>query len=194
MALELRCANCRVEIAPDYWNDPAGTGCRGCTEPVNVRVFAAMFRSVEAALPDRVGAEGEASCFYHPDNRASVTCDDCGRFLCSLCEIPAEGRRVCPACLEKGPAGQPGTEDQRVLYDSIALHLSTWPILTVWFPMFTAPMALYYAIRHWRVPPLVVPRRWRLRMAIALIFSLSQVIGLLAFTGFVMWAVVGGAK
>ena len=44
-------------------------------------------------VADALLSEGESSCFYHPNKRAVVPCDQCGRFLCTLCRVDF-GQRV----------------------------------------------------------------------------------------------------
>jgi hypothetical protein len=142
------------------------------------------------AAPALLGAEGEASCFYHSANQAVVACDACGRFLCTLCELDLDGRRLCPNCLERGVSVEKAAslETQRTLYDSLALNLTTWPLLTIWFPMFTAPAALYVVIRHWRTPMSILPRT-RLRLWIALLLALAQIGGMIALVALFIWVV-----
>jgi hypothetical protein len=104
-----------------------------------------------------------------------VACEECGRFLCALCEVPLAGRRLCPACIAAGQ--RKGSLDNlhrhRVLYDEVALALTVYPIVVPFFGwalcVFSAPAGLFLALRHWRTPLSVVPRsRWRFVVAIVL--------------------------
>ena len=109
--------------------------------------------------------EGEASCYEHRSKRAVALCSHCGRFLCGLCEVEVGGSVWCPECL--GASGSrpklAALETSRTLYDSIALTLATWPLFIFFYAsVFTAPAALYVAIRYWNAPSSLVPRkRWR---------------------------------
>jgi hypothetical protein len=161
-----------------------------CAEPVIARVFKAATRSVETTAPQSIADSAEASCYYHQGNRAVVACQVCGRFLCALCDLDLDGRHLCPACLQRGAKVEraPTLEDRRVLYDSIALQLATWPILTFWLPVFTAPAALYIAIRHWRSPTSILPRN-RVRYWLAIVFALAEIGLVLFFIGTLIWFV-----
>ncbi len=124
---------------------------------------------------------GEARCYYHGAKKASVVCDECGRFLCELCDIDFKGRHYCTSCLERASAEaeKPVAGKRYVHYDSIAL---TWAIggLLIWFITFiTASVALYYVVRHWRSPLSILPRR-RWRFVVAGIVSLAT-LGLWSF-------------
>jgi hypothetical protein len=144
-----------------------------------VEVFSALLQPPKSATAtERVLLAGESSCFYHPNNKAVVPCDSCGRFLCPVCEIELSGQHLCPRCLESGKKkGQLAVlENQRTLYDSLALQLAVVPLIIFWATIITAPIAIYLAIRHWNAPRSIVSRsRWRL--IVALIVAGAQVIG-----------------
>jgi hypothetical protein len=139
-------------------------------------VFRAFFQPVPRGRDgDPVLIEGEASCFYHPQKKAAVPCEACGRFLCALCDCELHGKHFCPACLETGK--QKGKiqklESQRTLYDNIALALAVYPVALVfgiYFTCITAPMSLYMAFRHWHAPSSVV-RQNKIRYVLAIVLS-----------------------
>jgi hypothetical protein len=188
----IHCLNCSHVIPRDYWNDLEETTCRGCGERVRARVFPAFDRvRPENAAAARIQAEGDSSCFYHPTNQAAIACDDCGRFLCTLCDLDVDGRHLCPACLDRGVFVEKAAslEERRTLYDSIALHLVTWPVVTVWFPIFTAPTAIFLIFRHWKTPMSILPRT-RVRLWIALLLGILEVGGILALLFVLIWVVL----
>jgi hypothetical protein len=52
------------------------------------------------------------------------------------------------------------------MHDSIALVLATGPALMVWPAVVTAPLSLFWIIRHWNSPGSILPRkRWRYYVA-----------------------------
>jgi hypothetical protein len=93
-------------------------------------------------------ADAEAGCFYHPQKKAVVPCEACGRFLCALCDCEFHGRHLCPACLESGKSKQSteGFVSERVLYRRQALVLSILPLYI------TGMAAIYVALRRWAMP------------------------------------------
>jgi len=153
--------------------------CPGCDTLVQVDLFPAWFRPIAAgALGEQILVEGEASCFYHPAKKAVQSCDACGRFLCGLCDCELQNRHFCPACLESGR--QKGKiknlQNQRTRHDKIALALAILPVLTFYFTLVTAPLALYIVIRHWKSPLSVIPHtRWR--YVTAAVLSIAQIVG-----------------
>ena len=148
---------------------------------METRAFPAIHQDARGNAPEAIAGGEEAACYYHPRNRAVADCAECGRFLCALCELPMEGRRLCPNCVNTGLSRQalPSAETERRHYDSLALALATWPVLLFYFTIFTAPAALYYVVRYWSRPPGILPRT-RLRFVIAGVLAVLQIAGWIA--------------
>jgi hypothetical protein len=142
-------------------------------------VFPAMF--TPPAIPtaaEMAAGIGDATCFYHSSKRAAAPCSQCGRFLCALCSVQLSGVVWCPECIEAGRTRKRmvNLENQRTLYDSIALALSTWPLLFFFYPtLVTAPAALFFSIFYWKRPTSLVRRHPKIRLVLALILSLIQI-------------------
>ena len=182
----LNCPSCEDPIPERYWNEP-GNFCRRCGLPVMARVYPAAYRQRPVTTVEAVEEGAEASCFNHPSNRASAACDQCGRFMCAVCDIEINRTHICPTCLEAGATKKTiaGLDNRRVLYDSVALGLATWPALTIYLALFTGPVAVYLAIRYWKAPLSVVRgSRWR--------FVVAAMLGTAQFLGFVaiIWIAV----
>ncbi len=162
----------------------SGTGlrtirCAGCDAYLQVEVFPAFFRGIaNTGIGETLGSEGEARCFYHETKRAAAVCEECGRFLCSLCELRIGGRIVCPSCVERGRAdgSMEALITRRTLFDGIALSLSLLPLLIFFVTPVTAPMAIYIAVRYWKKPGSILPRT-RFRFVLAILFASLQVAG-----------------
>lgn len=123
----------------------------------------------------------EAGCFFHPARVAVFTCSRCGRFLCPLCRISWPGGDICTACLEaERNADGVRFASSRFHFDSLALALSTVPVLTWIFSMFSAPIALGLAVFTWRRECSIAPRS-KLRFALAILFSTCTIAGWVIF-------------
>jgi hypothetical protein len=159
------CAKCRAPIPVEDWNRAGFSGCPICRTRVIALVFPALFRDQRtASAPALVAQEGEAACFYHPAKKAVAPCDQCGRFLCALCQVDFLGAHWCPGCIEnnrrKGKLAQ--LDNSRTLYDGVALALAFYPLLLIWPTILTAPAALWLTAKYWRAPLSLAPRsRWR---------------------------------
>jgi len=183
----LACGECSFPVRAEFWNRENGFRCPGCGRHLQAVVFPAIEQASPTALPEAVDAEGEASCFYHSQNRAAVTCDDCGRFLCRLCDLEIEGHHHCPVCFQAGVSTRKldNVEGSRTMYDAIALALAALPVLFVWPVVFTAPAALYITVRRWREPGSLLPRT-RIRFILAGLLALAEIVGV----GVAIWALI----
>ena len=173
------CPHCDRALSPQLRSPgslrSAGTAivCPGCYRDMQVDFFPALFREPAAIDPGQLTlAEGDAHCYEHASKKAITLCNACGRFLCALCEVEIDGKVWCPSCLQPDgtePRVQ-ALESRRTLYDSVALALSTWPVLLFFYPcLLTAPLALFVAIRHWNRPSSLIPRsKWRMLVAVIL--------------------------
>lgn len=184
------CRKCATALPIESINNNALTPCPTCGTRSRVYVFPALFKPPEKPhTPDRIIVDKESSCFYHPEKKAVTPCDHCGRFLCSLCDIPIGDRHLCPACVEKGADSTTETpvENEYTYYDRIALSLAVLPILIWPFTLFTAPLTLYIIVRYWKKPLSVMPRR-RWRYVLAALIAVPQV----AAWGFLFVSLIGG--
>jgi hypothetical protein len=154
--------------------------CNGCSSQMFVEVFPALFRTAAAGQTgDLLVVEGETTCFYHPAKKAVLPCQGCGRFLCALCDCDLNGDHFCPACLEAGKTKGKikNLENERPLYDSMALMFAVLPVVTLifwFFTLFTAPIALVLAIINWNKPRSIV-HRTRVRLVLAIILATLQI-------------------
>ncbi len=175
-ATAIGCAFCSGPLPAEFWNRPAAVRCPNCGHLMQAAVFSAVSRAPDNALPDPIRSEGEASCFFHPPNLAVAPCDQCGRFLCRLCDLEVEGRHWCSSCLTAAVAARKVAmlDSRRTLYDSIALALATLPVLFWPLLILTAPAALFMVFHYRRSPRSIVPRS-RVRFVLAGIFALIDI-------------------
>ena len=177
--MAIRCTGCGSPLSNDVLESGGEfRACPFCGSETMVLVFPALFTppSVPTAAEMAAGI-GDATCFYHASKRASAPCSQCGRFLCKLCSVQFSGMVWCPECIEAGRTRKRvvNLENQRTLYDSIALALATWPALLFSPSLVTAPAALFLSIFYWKRPTSIVRRHTKLRLVLAMIFSLVQI-------------------
>jgi hypothetical protein len=185
----IQCPACRAWLMGGPFNRREFGPCPACGVSLLGEIFPALFRKISTGQSgETIIVEGESGCFYHPQKKAVLPCDGCGRFLCALCDCFFDGRHYCPTCLEAGKAKGKikNLDNQRTLYDSIALALAVYPLLAIltivfsFFSLITAPMALFVAIRYWKAPMSIV-RRTKVR------FIAAGVIALLTIAGWVVY-------
>ncbi len=179
------CPACDAVLPVTGGGPGAEIACPGCGAPTETWTFPALYGTGANLAQASDSLPGESVCFHHPGRVAVVACGDCGRFLCALCDLDLGDRHVCPACLhaerrDGGPAGR--SVASIVQYDSLALALATLPLLTLFLwclSAFTAPAAVFLAIRFWRRPMSLVPRS-KIRFVLALIAGLAMIVGWIA--------------
>jgi hypothetical protein len=175
----LLCPRCKTALTESVLNQPNLTPCPACAAPLQVEIFPAIFRETAAGRDgEAVVVETESTCFYHPQKKAVLPCEGCGRFLCALCDCELHGQHFCPNCLEVGRKKRKikSLENERTLYDSIALALAVFPMLIFYLTFITAPAALYISFRYWNAPRSIV-HRGKARLVLAIIFASLQIIG-----------------
>ena len=173
------CTKCGKPVPAQRFADDAPFRCTGCRELIRLELYPAFYRaSGGVQLGEAVTGEGEATCYYHQQKKATLFCSDCGRFLCSLCEVRIGDQSLCPTCIEKGlkEGGMESLVTHRALYDSLALSLSLLPLLFFLITVVTAPLSIYIALRNWNKPGSLLPRS-RFRFVCAIFCSSLQIIG-----------------
>lgn len=185
MPRAIACDRCGAAIGPELYNLDHLVECPGCSSEFEVAVFAAHYHSSAGSVPEAVGEAGEATCFYHPDNRAVVPCGSCGRFLCGLCDVDLGAEHICPLCIQHGIRNRKlvRLENRRVLYDGVALALAVAPMLLIWPTIITAPLTIFLSIRYWKAPASLTGRT-KVRFIVAILLGVAQ----LAMWGFVAYA------
>ncbi len=187
--LTFLCPSCGFLIENESLNG-GGIQCRHCESRIELTIFPAfqrraMTQSREAAIGEAaLGAE--ATCYFHAGRVAAFTCTRCGRFLCPLCRIDWAGEDVCAACLEAARTreGADTLASTRFHFDSLALTISTAGVLTGFFSVLTAPIALGFTLFTFRKECSIAPRT-KIRFVLALMFSLATIVG---WAVFFVWA------
>ena len=175
----IRCTACLGPLRRDIFNTPGLTSCPSCSVLIRADVFPALVREQpEGTSGEVLAIDDEAGCFFHPNKKAVISCDACGRFLCSLCDVEFDDRHLCVSCIETGRKKHKikNLENHRILYDTTALALAVIPMLFIWPSILTAPLALFTAIYYWNAPTSIIPRT-KVRLVAAIVLAGLQIVG-----------------
>lgn len=190
-ARSIRCPQCAVTLDPMLFVGGTWVECPVCRSQLTSAFFPA-FENPPPAISSFSGEralEGEAACFFHPEKRAILACESCGRFLCALCDLPFGTRHLCPACLEARKPAE--LLNRRMCWSLAALLVGVLPLLIsilIWpFLVFTGPIAIFLALWGWRKPGSLVhgSRHWA--AIVGLLGGVIQVSGVIAFIVF-LWS------
>jgi hypothetical protein len=195
-ATVLTCPQCRTPVPDARCNTGTFAPCPSCGRQLQCEVFPAFHGGPRIGRPGEAIVDAtDASCFFHPDKRAAVACESCGRFLCALCDLDFAGQHICPTCLASGrKKGTLGSFDHfRVSWTGIALVLSIVP-LVIFYPIsiVTAPAAIVVALLGLRKPPSLTGRRRVIAFSLAMIFSLAEIGAWFWFGGALVKSFYGG--
>lgn len=180
------CPKCKAPLSGLDGGLETGEGrCGACATPIEFTLFPARRRAKPVARAAR-SVEGDSTCYFHPANQAAVICDGCGRYLCTVCELPGDaGARLCPPCVSSARKKTVQKADEIVVYDQMALTMALLPVLIWPITLVAAPLALGLVIYGWRKPrSLIRPGRWR--FVVAGLVALLQIGGWVAL-GVTMW-------
>ena len=183
------CTKCWTPLPAEFLNIEEFRACPSCSSMVRLEVFPAYFREIaKGSSGEALLADTEASCFYHPQKRAVVVCSECGRFLCSLCDLELDNKHYCAGCLESAKEKNKivSIQNRRQLYDVTAFQLALIGFLIFYLSIATAPAAIYMAIKYWNAPSSVVRESSRWRMYAAIIIGSLQILGWLTLIGFLV--------
>ena len=177
----LRCDKCQQQLPGAIANLTEPAACPSCRALLTVHVFPAFLRPVvRGRSSETLASQEEAGCFYHPHKKAVVPCEDCGRFLCALCDLEIDGRHICPACVEIARQGGKSlrTSGQRTLHDQVALTLAALgPAIIGWGSIIAAPITLFMVVRYWNEPARSPVPRTRARLIVAGSLALLEIAG-----------------
>jgi hypothetical protein len=178
-ASPVTCTRCKQALPDVFFNRADLNACLNCGAMLTAAVFPARWRgSKKGKEAENIVFQEHASCFYHPGHKAATVCEHCGRFLCNLCEIEFDGRRLCPGCIESGfkKSEFQSLDSQRFLFDNLAMTLAVLPLIVWPLTLCTAPAAIFIAIRYWKEPSSVIPRT-KIRRIFAILLGSLQMLG-----------------
>jgi hypothetical protein len=177
----IHCPKCKAALLNHVFNRDEFAPCPSCNSALQIEIFPALFRPAETGhAGDVIMLEGEASCFYHPQKKAVLPCEGCGRFLFALCDCEHRGQHLCPSCLETGRTKGKikSLENKRTRYDNMAFLMAIIAFLPpiIYLSFITAPATLYIAIRYWK-SPFGLTQRSRTKLVIAALIATLQIAG-----------------
>jgi hypothetical protein len=182
-----QCPHCSVTLAADALESGLRI-CAACDKTFEATAFQPP--ELRVVAPEIVGvgpAEGSA-CANHARNAAVASCQRCGLFICSLCEMNTGTGTYCPSCFDRARTEntfQVGAKRYRN-YTSFGV-ISILSGIFIWFlcvPL--GAIAVYYGVKDIR------QRRERgasvFAAILVIIVGLGQVAGGVGILGFFIYS------
>lgn len=171
------CLKCKHPLELRLVEELTAGRCGQCQRGFEFIAFPALLAVPTVARAQSAQALDDAVCFFHAENRAESVCENCGRYLCTVCGVEFGGSRLCPQCVSLRRASDSKRSGRDlVLHDTIGLALAVGPLLVFWLTLITAPVALGYVIFAWR-QPLSILRRSRWRLVLAGTLAVLEILG-----------------
>lgn len=179
------CPRCRapLEAEAEGADERAERQCPRCGARVDVLVFPRLRRTPAPSLPFPLREESDAACVFHPELKAEVVCEECGAFLSRKAAVNWAGLDYCMPCLHhlREEKREKAFRPRAALHDNRALAMM---VLLLPLSMITAPLALFFLLRHRDGGRGFVPRsgfRWWLALALSVLLTLGWVALLVAW-------------
>lgn len=189
----IRCPQCALALDLAGFDAGATVECPACRSQLRAATFPA-FENPPTAVSTSSGEhalDGEAACFFHPEKRAVLACEGCGRFVCALCDVPLGTRHLCPTCL--GASKAPELVTHRWCWSNVALLLGVGPLVLAFgmWPMLvmTGPAAIFMALWSWSKPGSLIAGARRWAALVGLIGGVLQ-LGIIAGVAILIWKVL----
>jgi len=187
----ITCPQCSQPIAPPTPGTETHLTCPGCAAEFEIYLFAEPIGTESPPAASKPASEGEATCFFHDDRLAERSCDQCGRFVCSVCDLELGGRHLCPSCIEA--AMKPGSTSfvrGRARWDWIAFLVGVSPLLGgifFWWALpITGAAAIFLSVLSFRKPPSLVTGHRPIIAISGGIFGLLQIAPFVALIWFLI--------
>ncbi|HYI07839.1 MAG TPA: hypothetical protein VEK57_02105 [Thermoanaerobaculia bacterium] len=163
--------------------------CAHCNRAFEATAFAAPQHTVApTAEVVTIGPEGANACANHTRNAAVTSCQRCGLFICSLCEMNLGTGSYCPSCFDRMRTEGSLQTGVRKYRDYAGMSLSAVIFgLLLWFPfgIVIGPLAVHYALKGRK------QRREEQRsvvgVTILMVLGILEVAGWMAMVGFIIY-------
>lgn len=120
------------------------TQCPACKRPFEATPFQPRELRHEAVQSVTETPEGVATaCANHAGNAAVTSCQRCGLFICSLCDLDTGEGSYCPSCFERIRTGGAQTGVRYRDYASMAASGAVFGLLCSLLPL--GPFVVYWA-------------------------------------------------
>ncbi|HEX7153640.1 MAG TPA: hypothetical protein VF618_19280 [Thermoanaerobaculia bacterium] len=185
------CPFCHARLGAEL-NATGTTTCSSCATTFYATLFDPPQRKLRVAEVAAAGPQGASACANHARNAAVTSCDRCGLFICSLCEMNTGGGSYCPACFDRlRTEGAPtaGTVRYRdyILMAWLSVGIGVFLTFTFFFASFGGIAALFFASRGFKQ----IRERGgsRVGLILVIIIAILEILGGLALAGFFVYAI-----
>jgi hypothetical protein len=186
-----QCPRCAVTLTADWIYNGAIT-CPYCGRAFEATVFDPPQRAVEATTEViDVGPDGANACANHMRNAATASCQRCGLFICALCDMNVGTGSYCPTCFDRVRADGsllPAARRYRDFAGIARASALTGLLLSLFFlgiPF--GALAVYFGVKARKQQK--TEGRSTFGTIIAILAGILEILGGLAYLGFLLYAI-----
>jgi hypothetical protein len=189
------CPHCAQALTAD-WVHSGTIVCPYCSRPFLAETFQPPQRKLRPVAVVESFPEGANACATHPANAAVTSCQRCGLFICSLCEMNIGAGSLCPSCFDRVRAEGElrGAATRSLDYASMArlagLSGIVFSIAFLGIPL--GGLTVYYARKGMKQRRDEGDRTWG--MVVLMILGVLEVLSTFALIGFFVWSAFKGTK
>ena len=182
----LICPKCKRSLPESQSTKKDILECGYCNTKVSLFLYPHFDKDLlKGKKAENIILSEHASCFFHPEKLAVIHCEECGVFLCSLCDIEIEGKHLCSKCIKKQSDNFETLRNSAILYDSILLTMAVIPIFLFWPVIITAPLTIFGCF-YYRKKIKTPYKRNLWRLYTALVIATLQIVGIIALITFLI--------
>ena len=190
-----QCPHCSVPLS----NSMRRTGllvCEFCRRSFEATVFTPLARRGTEAVETIVaaGPAGANACANHARNAAVTSCQRCGLFICSLCDMNVGAGSFCPTCFDRVRAEgtlKPVATRYRD-FASLARITAIFGLVFYFVWPIIGAGAIFLAVKGMRQRR--EQGRSRAGMVIIMILGVIEIIAGITLYGFFIWAIARGMR
>jgi uncharacterized paraquat-inducible protein A len=172
--------------------------CPDCGRDFEATAFNPPVRRLRVAQVATAGPAEANACANHERNAAVTSCQRCGLFICSLCDMNVGSGSYCPACFDRlrtegtDPAMATKTRDYRAM--ALVATIAGFFMIFIFIGFVFGALALVYLSRGATQRAARGQSRWTVGMVVMGLFALLEILGSIGYDTMLILILSGALK